>query len=59
MKTYTLPEELRNGLLNYLTSRPWREVDEGVRALMALEPIPTGSTDAERVLAEADGKRVT
>lgn len=32
-KTYLLPEPLRAALLNYLQSRPYSEVAEGVQAL--------------------------
>lgn len=52
MKTYLLPESLRNDLLAYLHEQPFKSVAAGVGRLMALEeaPIPassTGSADAE------------
>lgn len=41
---YALPAELRQALLNYLYSRPYGEVAQGVQALMALEPVVNTST---------------
>lgn len=40
MKSYVLPEDVRNGLLAYLVSRPYGEVANGVRALEALAELP-------------------
>lgn len=47
--TYALPETLRRALLDYLTSRPYREVDGGVQALLQLQPI-TPAPQVEREL---------
>lgn len=38
-KMYALPESLRNSIAEYLASRPYREVAEGLQALGALQQI--------------------
>lgn len=35
-KMYVLPESVRQALAQYLTSRPWREVDPLIRAIFDL-----------------------
>jgi hypothetical protein len=37
---YVLPAALRASLLQYLMSRPYAEVDGGVKAVLALQPLP-------------------
>jgi hypothetical protein len=37
---YVLPAPLRANLLQYLMSRPYAEVDGGVKAMLALQPLP-------------------
>ena len=44
-KFYALPESLRNSLAEYLASRPYREVAEGMQALAALQPIEVTSPE--------------
>lgn len=53
MKTYLLPESLRNDLIAYLHARPYSEVAKGVQALEALQPAPEpvpaqSSTEAKK-----------
>lgn len=36
---FRLPESVREHLLQYLSTRPYREVAEGIAALMSLEEI--------------------
>lgn len=36
MKTYLLAEDLRNYLIDYLGTKPWREVDQIIKALADL-----------------------
>lgn len=38
---FVIPAELRAGLLQYLMSRPYAEVAQGVQALEALKPCAT------------------
>jgi hypothetical protein len=37
---YLLPDHIRAALLEYLLSRPFREVEQGVAALRELEKVP-------------------
>ena len=37
---FILPEAVRASLLEYLSQRPYREVAEGIAALMSLEKAP-------------------
>jgi hypothetical protein len=39
MKYYKLPEAARAGLIQYLASRPYAEVVEGIQMLTALEAV--------------------
>lgn len=38
---YVIPAELRAALINYMMSRPYAEVAQGVRALEDLKPCAT------------------
>jgi hypothetical protein len=40
MKQYLLPENIRAALLAYLMDRPYREVADGVQALLTLKEAP-------------------
>lgn len=43
--TYLLPKSIRDALLNYLRSRPYVEVAQGIAALQALQPeLPSAGT---------------
>jgi hypothetical protein len=42
---YILPAALRANLLQYLMSRPFAEVDGGVQAMLALQPLPEPEPD--------------
>lgn len=46
-KEFRLPEEVRQSLLEYLSTRPYREVAQGIAALMSLEEVTTESTQSE------------
>lgn len=37
MKIFLLPEDLRNGLVAYLSQQPFKDVSTGVQALLTLE----------------------
>ena len=39
MKKFILTEEARNGFLAYLQERPYKEVAQGIAALLALEEL--------------------
>lgn len=47
MKTYLLPETVRDAVLNYLVQRPYAEVAQGVAALQRLEEVPASQNDRE------------
>jgi len=40
---FILPEDVRASLLEYLAQRPYREVAEGIAALISLTEIPSDS----------------
>ncbi len=46
MKHYKLPENVLQGLLNYLASRPYVEVQEAIPVLQKLEVIEEKEVDA-------------
>jgi hypothetical protein len=48
-KTYILPESLRNALLQYLETRPYSEVAQGIAALTSLQE--QAKTDAPNAAA--------
>jgi hypothetical protein len=39
-KAFLLPAEVRDAILNYLGNRPYREVAQGMQALLDLKPLP-------------------
>jgi hypothetical protein len=49
MKTYVLPEDLKLGLMEYLASRPWREVDTAMHRLQELVEIPAPITPENKL----------
>lgn len=42
--SFILPSEVRQGLLNYLATKPYREVAEAIDALMTLRASPKDAT---------------
>lgn len=46
MKNLILPEPVRASLLEYLSQRPYREVAEGIAALMSLDESPAEKKDS-------------
>ena len=44
-KTYLLPEDVRNSILQYLFSRPYQEVARGVQMLEGLVVAPEPKPD--------------
>lgn len=45
--TYLLPKSIRDALLNYLSSRPYIEVAQGIEALQSLQPdLPPHAAEA-------------
>lgn len=44
-KTFLLPESVLKGLLNYLATRPWAEVNEGIVSLSKLQEQPAPVAD--------------
>jgi hypothetical protein len=38
-QNFILPASIRTALISYLSSRPYAEVQEGVAALLALQPV--------------------
>ena len=52
MKQYLISEEFRNGLLNYLGERPWKESAQAIALLSQLpeapkaEVVPLANNDA-------------
>lgn len=55
MKTFLLPEDLRNDLLAYLMQRPYAEVDKGVARLQALSEAPPPPPADQRTTDEKKG----
>lgn len=47
MKVYALPESVRDGLIKYLAEQPWKEVHQGMAALLALTPLEQPSAPDE------------
>lgn len=48
MKHFKISEDVRNGVLNYLAERPYKEVHQGITALLNLpELAEEKSTDDE------------
>jgi len=45
MKQFILPENIRDALVNYLASRPYKEVADGVQALLALKEVAPPPAD--------------
>lgn len=59
MTTYLLPENVRDGLLAYLVTRPMQEVEAGVAALRNLQPAAdsNGRADLEELPSPMTGRR--
>lgn len=41
MKMYLLPEDVRNGVIEYLQGCPFKDVAGGIGKLLALEELPS------------------
>lgn len=48
-KAFLIPESLKNGLIEYLGSRPWREVAGAMQQLMVLKESATEPDDCKEV----------
>jgi len=47
MMEFILPEPVRASLLEYLSQRPYREVADGISALLSLQEIPESDGDTK------------
>jgi hypothetical protein len=47
MTNYILPSDFKAQLEDYLSQRPWREVEGAMHILLALKPIPAIQHQAE------------
>jgi len=48
MKKYIIDENVIQGLLNYLIEKPYKEVEQGIQALMSLEELKEGEENDRR-----------
>jgi hypothetical protein len=47
MKKFLIPEDIAQAIANYLSARPWREVDHLVQALVGLQEAPPPEAPAK------------
>jgi len=56
MKQYIITEELRDGILLYLTGRPMKEVEVGVNGLRNLPELPESDNTKTKDTEDAKGE---